>query len=144
VQTLSEIDRLLIRVAVEAVIVEYTYWHDRQDEARVAELLAEDLVVTDHRGRSVPGRQGVLERLARRPPGRLVRHATSNIRVVVIDADHAEATRLMVYYVSEAGAEGSTLPQAMADYHEGFVRGADGRWRIRSRSVVHLYGAAPP
>ena len=135
----SVVERMLIRSAVEELIADYTYCHDRQDAPCVEALMTEDIRITDHMGKSFVGRAEAMRRFNARPAGRLTRHAITNFHIGVTDRDHANATRLMVYFAADENKPRSATPQAVSEYQESYVREPDGRWRISSRVVSNVF-----
>lgn len=139
----TKVDELALRRQVEELILDYTYHHDRRDAAAITDMFTEDATIQVGEGPLTSGRAAVMQRFANRPPDRLTRHLTTNLRIVLDDPSHASATRIMVYYAADPGTDRMiTAPRGVTEYAETFVRGTDGRWRFRSRHITPLFG--PP
>jgi uncharacterized protein (TIGR02246 family) len=136
------IDKLEIRELVERSVRAI----DDQDAAALADLFEEDGVL-QLAGTVFAGRAALRAMFGGPPsppawtqPGRLLvqpggMHLTGN-PVVVVDGDDATAETDMVTLVR--GDDGRARITLLARYRDRLRRGADGRWRLASRTGVSI------
>lgn len=126
-----------IEHACERLVLDYAHYRDTGDGDRYAALFAEDAVLVFPRA-STTGRAKIRSDFDRQGAIPWRRHVTTNIRVVVLDADHAEGTSYVTVYGGggppEPGASAPPLdgPSAIGEYRDRYVRTPDG-WRIAER-----------
>lgn len=129
----------------DLVVALIQYGDHGEDEAAV------DLFTPDgtwvRGGKPFTGREQLLDSFGLRSKTLVIRHFTSNIRVVVTDDTHAEG---VCYYMAVNHDPGTddpefplpmNLPFSVGEYHDKFVRTADG-WRISHRVVKRLFQRA--
>ena len=76
---------------------------------------------------------------------RTARHVATNIRVDVADRDHASADWILLLYAADGLPVLASEPAIMiADVRDECVRGADGVWRYRSRTIVPVFKSSTP
>jgi hypothetical protein len=71
------------------------------------------------------------------------RHVCTNMRFVADGDDAAEGTTLLIQYLDEGDAQGTTLPRAVGEDTDRFVRTEQG-WRFASRSFEQLFVRQDP
>jgi hypothetical protein len=71
------------------------------------------------------------------------RHVCTNMRFVADGDEAAEGTTLLVQYLDDGDGPGSTLPRAVGEDRDRFVRTEQG-WRFVSRSFEQLFVGQDP
>ncbi len=150
---MDDLERLLAERACERLIVEYCRLVDFGEAAGIAELFTEDGVwesadlVMDGKAQILAGfsrRQGVTRRLSR--------HLCTNVAVDVTSSEEATSLCYLVNYRHDqegprTGPAPVELPKFVGEYHDRFVRTAEG-WRFAHRRadlgfVRHRAASAP-
>jgi SnoaL-like domain len=142
--------RLLIERACERLIVDYARFVDFGEASRIAELFTED-GVWESEGLRMEGRSAIREGFARREGvrRRVSRHACTNVAVDVISADEARGLCYLINYRFDrregddpAAPAPAGAPKYVGEYHDRFVRAAEG-WRFAHR-ICTLGFVRPP
>ena len=140
---MQELQRLLIERACEVLVIEYALHLDHKRADAFAGLFTEDAHFRHARyAEPMIGRARIGQWIADYAPDTLVRHVTANIRVDVIDADHARGTSYSTAY-RVAGHDG-TLPAPLAgpycvvEYDDRYQRTAGG-WKFAYRSFFYVF-----
>jgi hypothetical protein len=135
--------RLLIERACERLIVDYARFVDFGEASRIAELFTED-GVWESEGLRMEGRSAIREGFARREGvrRRVSRHVCTNVAVDVVSADEARGLCYLVNYRFDrregddpAAPVPAGAPKYVGEYHDRFVRSAEG-WRFAHRSCT--------
>lgn len=130
------------RVAIEQLVIEYSYLLDHGRATELAALFTPDgvLEIPNLRLQAV-GREAIADYYARRAgEPRTTRHISTNLRLVFDTPDRATGTRTILYYRGDgAGPPFPAEPGSVGEYVELFARGADGRWRFASRRSSLLF-----
>ena len=125
--------------ACHQLIIDYADFIDHEEPEAFANLFTPDGALTLPSG-SAQGRAAILED-ARGRVGRVVmRHVMSNVKVDVVDDDSARATSYVTVYIA-GPSEGPAVvpgPRLIGEYHDEFVRTADG-WKISARALEVVY-----
>lgn len=132
-----------IERACERLVLDYAHYRDTNQGDPYAALFAEDASLVFPRASS-RGRANIRADFDRQGQIPWRRHVTTNIRVVVLDADHAEGTSYVTIYGGgrpgpAAGAQAPPLdgPSAVGEYHDRYLRTADG-WRFVERRFMPI------
>ncbi|HEX9888213.1 MAG TPA: nuclear transport factor 2 family protein [Nitriliruptorales bacterium] len=141
---MTELDVIGIERACERLVIAYTHLVDGGEAAAVADLFAPDGVWSfgDER---CEGREAIRSAFARRQASdRTSRHVCTNLRVDVVDADHASGVVYVTLYRFDGPGPASPDPVMVGDYRDRFVRTADG-WRFDQRhaTAVFVRGRSP-
>ncbi len=136
-----------IAADIAALNIDYWFEVDRHQGARAHTFFTEDGVFTT----SLKSRAGHAEIAAfytgRQSRGavRTARHVVANERVRVADADNATADWILLLHAADGAPVLPSLPAIMiADVHDVCRRGADGRWRYRSRTITAVFKSDTP
>lgn len=127
--------------ACSNLVTDYAYHRDQFNAKEFAELFTEDASLTVV-SQTWVGRADIEQRIEGLKTGSTIRHEMSTIRIVPIDADHATGVSYATIYSAPAGettVRGFTL---MGEYHDEFVRTAQG-WKISKRVLVSKYSLQP-
>ena len=132
----SEMDHLRL----ERLLVELSWRIDHGQAATVHELFTED-------GEMTIGPEPMVGRDAIREWGRVfdetqpmpgLRHAVTNCRFAAEGPDRATGTSILVSYLVTGDGAVQTIPFAVGEDQDSYVRTTDG-WRISSRRWVSLF-----
>ena len=128
-----------IEQACTDLVLDYAYYRDLLAADTVAELFTEDaqmLVLGDE----FVGRDAIRARLEAGRTGPLYRHLMSTIRIFVDSADHARGVSYVTVHAAPPGDLPRPLgqPVGVGEYHDEFVRTADG-WKIKRREFVPVF-----
>ena len=125
------------------LVTEITWRIDHDEAARVHELFADDGVLevgeSRLRGHEEIGDWGRTLAEEHAYPG--IRHVCTNMRFVRDGEDHAVGSSLLTAYLDQGQAGAATLPFAVGEDHDRFVRTEAG-WRFASRRWVPLFERA--
>jgi len=131
-------EQLLIRVAIEALCIEYFYLIDHGQAEKIADLFTENGVQDYGDGRKFVGRDAIRKNFAARSKTIITRHITTNLRLVYESSNRVTGIRTFTHY----SGEGAELPPAIpsvAEYEEIFERGSDGQWRFAYRKAISIF-----
>lgn len=130
----AEIER-----ACTGLVLDYAYYRDRPDADGLAGIFAEDAVL-NVLGQAFVGRDAIRARLQGAENGPLFRHMMSTIRIFVDSEDRARGVSYVTVYSASPGAMPRPLgaPLGVGEYHDAFVRTADG-WKIQRRDFVPVF-----
>jgi len=134
------------RAALTALCMEYCWRVDFGHAECVPELFTEDCLWVAPPGAavggSVSGMAQMIDHWKRRAQVRVTtRHLLTNLRFVMDGADAARGWISLIVYVAHEGEAKTSTPKIVADYLDTYARGADGRWRIRTRHIHTVFGA---
>jgi ketosteroid isomerase-like protein len=133
------------RVAIEQLVVEYSYLLDHGRATELAALFTPDAIFDNPNLKlHAVGREAIAAYYARRAvEPRTTRHITTNLRLAFDAPDRARGTRTILYYRGDgAGPPFPAAPGSVGEYVELFKRGPDGRWRFASRASTIIFSSA--
>jgi len=137
------------RSDIENLIYEHAWLLDHHESARLADLYVENGRLVGI-GMNHQGREAIAAYGAKRAQmtERTARHSCSNLRLQSVGPNRVEG-KLMITLFRHDGPGGLPNPNALADAHDTYVRGADGKWRFEERrlelvfeSEAHKHGSA--
>jgi len=143
---LSLYARYAIERAIERLNADYWFEVDRNEGRRAHEMFVEDGCYTTSMKQRT-GRAAIADFYrGRRAPGpRTARHVATNMRVDVADCDHASADWILLLHAADGLPVLPSEPAIMiADVRDECVRGADGVWRYRSRTIMPIFKSPTP
>lgn len=126
------------RFAIHALVNEYAWRLDHQRWHEISDLCTDDVVLWIRR-REIVGKAGLAEWAARRAAKEETRrtlHQMTNLRLEAVDEDHSTGVAALVLHIAKGGGS-STYVDLVGDYHDEYVRTADG-WRFRRRRLVNI------
>src|SRR6478609_6877365 len=129
-------DKTADRVAIEQLVVEYSYLLDHHRATELAALFTPDGIFDNPSLKlHAVGREAIGAYYAQRAAEpRTTRHITTNLRITFDTPDRAQGTRTILYYRGDgAGPVFPAKPGSVGEYSEIYQRGADGHWRFASR-----------
>jgi ketosteroid isomerase-like protein len=138
-------DETADRVAIERLVVDYSYLLDHGRANELASLFTPDAIFDNPSLKlHAVGRDAIAAYYARRvTEPRTTRHITTNLHLEFETADRARGTRTILYYRGDgAGPPFPAAPGSVGEYVELFKRGPDGRWRIASRQSAIIFSSA--
>lgn len=114
--------------------MEYTHLVDGGEAAAVADLFAADGVWSSGPAR-YEGRDAIRAAFARRQASdRTSRHVCTNLRIDVVDDDHATGLVYLTLYRFDGDGPGRPDPDLVGEYRDAFVRTTEG-WRFAERTA---------
>jgi hypothetical protein len=128
-----------VRCDIEALIYEHAWLIDHHQSERLADLYTENGrlhgIGMDHSGREALAKYGA-ERA--KLTNRRSRHLYSNLRLIPLGPDRVTGVVTITLFRHD-GPDGLPEPTGVADAHDIYVRGADGRWRFEERRLELLF-----
>ncbi|MBN1240108.1 MAG: nuclear transport factor 2 family protein [Gammaproteobacteria bacterium] len=139
--TLTPLERIEIRIALEDLNTAFTHYLDHNDVDSLVDLFTDDVLYT-HGARRSEGRAEV-ERLFRNRAAagpRTSRHMCSGLKLDIESRARASGNSVCMTF----GQDGlpplaPALPILVADFNDVYVRCGDGRWRIRERHIERIF-----
>lgn len=137
------------RSDIENLIYQHAWLLDHHESARLADLYVENGRLVGI-GMNHVGREAIATYGSKRAQmsDRIARHACSNLRLQSVGPNRVEG-KLMITLFRHDGPGGLPNPNALADAHDTYVKGADGTWRFEERrlelvfeSEAHKQGSA--
>jgi ketosteroid isomerase-like protein len=133
------------RAALTALCTEYMWLKDNFRGEKVPELFTDDCVWTPsqrtpHTRKEVRGRKAIIEAWSNRTREILTRTLISNLRFV---KDGPAAARGWVHFTEYAAHLDEVkvpVPIVIGDWIDTYVKGVDGRWRIKSKTTEIAFG----
>lgn len=140
---LTALERIEIRLALEDLNTAFCYHLDHDDVDTLLELFTDDVLYTH--GSRVSRGKAELEKVFRSRSAtetRTARHLYSGLKLDIESATHARGTSVCMTF----GAYGEppltpAIPTLVADFVDEYVRGDDGRWRIKERHIHRIFVA---
>jgi hypothetical protein len=140
---LTALERIEIRLALEDLNTAFCYHLDHDDVDALLELFTDDVYYTH--GSRVSRGKAELEQVFRSRSAtetRTARHLYSGLKLDIDGATHARGTSVCLTF----GAYGDppltpAIPTLVADFVDEYVRGDDGRWRIKERHIHRIFVA---
>ena len=141
--SLSELERLNIRVALEDLNTAFCYHLDHNQVDALLDLFVDDVYYT-HASRVSRGKaeleQVFRSRSATKP--RTARHMYSGLKLEILSATHARGTSVCMTFGQYGEPPLSpAIPTLVADFVDEYARGADGRWRFKERHIHRIFVA---
>ena len=140
---LSDVERLTIRAALEDLNTAFCHHLDHDDVDALLELFVDDVYYT-HGGRVSRSRAELEEVFRSRSATtkRTARHMYSGLKLDIESATHARGTCVCMTFGQYGEPPLSpAIPTLVADFVDQYVRGDDGRWRIKERHIHRIFVA---
>ena len=140
---LSDLERLTIRVALEDLNTAFCYHLDHNDVDALLELFVDDVYYT-HGSRVSRGKAEPEEVFRNRPATqtRTARHLYSGLKLDIESPARARGTSVCMTFAAYGEPPLSpAIPTLVADFVDQYVRGDDGRWRIKERHIHRIFVA---
>ena len=127
--------------ACSNLVTDYAYHRDQFNATEFANLFTEDASLTVVNQTWV-GRTDIRQRIEELKTGSTIRHEMSTIRIVPVDDYHATGVSYATIYAAAAGETWVSGFVLMGEYHDEFVRTAEG-WKISNRVLISKYSLQP-
>ncbi len=141
--TLTELERLQIRVALEDLNTAFCYHLDHDQVDELLALFADDVYYTH--GSRVSRSKAELEQVFRSRSAsqtRTSRHMYSGLKLDIESATGARGTCVCMTFGQYGEPPLSpAVPTLVADFVDAYVRGDDGRWRFKERHIHRIFVA---
>jgi len=140
---LSDLERLTIRVALEELNTAFCYHLDHNEVDALLELFVDDVYYT-HGSRVSRGKAELAEVFSGRSATetRTARHLYSGLKVEIESATRARGTSVCMTFAAYGEPPLTpAIPTLVADFVDEYVRGDDGRWRIKERHIHRIFVA---
>jgi hypothetical protein len=142
-QELTPLERLEIRAAIEDLNTAFCYYLDHDEVEPLIDLFTDDVYYT-HGARVTRGKAD-LEKVFRSRSAhakRTSRHLYSGLRIEIETKNRARGGCVCMTF----GAYGTppiepAIPILVADFQDVYVRGTDGKWRIKERHIHRIFVA---
>lgn len=138
---LTDLERLTIRAALEDLNTAFCHHLDHDDVDALLELFVDDVHYT-HGSRVSRGKAELEEVFRSRSATnkRTARHLYSGLRLDIESATRARGTCVCMTF-ADYGEPPLTpaIPTLVADFVDEYVRGDDGRWRIKERHIRRIF-----
>ena len=143
--TLSALERLEIRAALEELNTAFCYHLDHNEVDALLELFTDDVFYT-HGPRRTQGKaeleQVFRSRTATTP--RTARHMYSGLKLDIESDSRARGTCVCLTFAQSGEPPlAPAIPILVADFEDLYERGADGRWRFRERHIHRIFVDSP-
>jgi hypothetical protein len=143
--TLSALERLEIRAALEELNTAFCYHLDHNEVEELLALFTDDVFYT-HGPRRTHGKaeleQVFRSRTATTP--RTARHMYSGLKLAIESASRARGTCVCMTFAQNGEPPlAPAIPILVADFEDLYERGADGRWRFRERHIHRIFVDSP-
>ena len=132
--------RISIRLAIEDLNANFTYFLDHNQVDELAGLFTEDAVYM-HGERRDEGCVAIHQLFAKRrtASSRTTRHLYSGLRVFVEGTKRARGECVcLTFAADELPPIAPTTPYLVADFSDVYVRCADNEWRIKQRIISRI------
>lgn len=141
--SLSELEHLRIRVALEDLNTAFCYYLDHDDVDALLELFIDDVYYT-HGSRVSRGRAELEQVFRNRSASetRTSRHLYSGLKLDIESATRARGTSVCMTFgqYGEPPLSPAT-PTLVADFVDAYVCGDDGKWRFKERHIHRIFVA---
>ncbi len=139
--TLSALERLEIRAALEELNTAFCYHLDHDEVDKLLALFTDDVLYT-HGPRRTQGKAELepvfRSRTATSP--RTARHLYSGLKLDIESESRARGTSVCMTFAQNGEAPlAPAIPILVADFEDLYERGADGRWRFRERHIHRIF-----
>jgi hypothetical protein len=132
-----------IRLAIEDLNADFTYFLDHNQVDELAGLFTEDAIYA-HGERRDEGRNAIQQLFAKRriSGSRTTRHLYSGLRVLIESAERARGECVcLTFAADESPPITPANPYLVADFNDVYVRCADNKWRIKQRIISRIFVA---
>jgi hypothetical protein len=140
---LTPFERIEIRQALEDLNTAFCYHLDHDDVNALLELFIDDVYYTH--GSRVSRGKAELEKVFRSRSAtevRTARHLYSGLKVEIDSATRARGTSVCMTFAAYGSPPLTpAIPTLVADFVDEYVRGDDGRWRIKERHIHRIFVA---
>jgi len=141
---LTPLERIEIRLALEELNTAFCYHLDHDEVDALLALFVDDVYYTH--GSRVSRGKADLDKVFRSRSStetRTARHLYSGLKLTIESATRASGTSVCMTF----GAYGKpplspAIPTLVADFVDEYVRGDDGRWRIKERHIHRIFVAS--
>ena len=138
---MDTLERLQILREIEDLSIDY--WHDVDTNwgKKAHEFYTEDGSYTTSL-QTRTGRAAIKEfyDLRENRGDRVARHLINNHKITIHDRNHASADWILSLFAADGKPVLPSRPAIMmADMHDEIVRGPDGRWLYKSRTITALF-----
>jgi len=140
---LSDLERLTIRVALEELNTAFCYHLDHDEVDALLELFVDDVYYT-HGTRVSRGKAELAEVFRGRSATetRTARHLYSGLKLDIESATRARGTSVCMTFAAYGEPPLTpAIPTLVADFVDEYLRGDDGRWRIKERHIHRIFVA---
>jgi hypothetical protein len=141
--TLTELERLQIRVALEDLNTAFCYHLDHNEVDELLELFVDDVYYT-HASRVSRGKAELAQVFRGRSATqmRTARHMYSGLKLTIDSATRARGTSVCMTF-GQYGEPPLTpaIPTLVADFVDEYLRGDDGKWRFKERHIHRIFVA---
>jgi SnoaL-like domain len=135
-------ERLMTRLAIEELNIEFAYRVDHDLTHTVADLFTLDGSYgrADGGARS-SGQEAIRKAYALRHElgPRTARHIFTNLRLEYDSVDRVRGTTIMLLFAENGLPPLPAEPLAVSDFEDVYVRGTDAQWRYESRTIRSLF-----
>jgi hypothetical protein len=140
---LTSLERIEIRQALEDLNTAFCYHLDHDDVNALLELFIDDIYYTH--GNRVSRGKAELEKVFRSRSAtevRTARHLYSGLKVEIDSATRARGTSVCMTFAAYGSPPLTpAIPTLVADFVDEYLRGDDGRWRIKERHIHRIFVA---
>jgi hypothetical protein len=140
---LSDLERLTIRVALEDLNTAFCHHLDHNEVDALLELFVDEVYYTH--GSRVSRSKAELKDVFRNRSAtetRTARHLYSGLKLDIESAARARGTCVCMTFAAYGEPPLSpAIPTLVADFVDEYVRGDDGRWRIKERHIHRIFVA---
>ena len=140
---LSDLERLTIRVALEELNTAFCYHLDHNEVDALLELFVDDVYYT-HGSRVSRGKAELAEVFRNRSATetRTARHMYSGLKLDIESPTRARGTSVCMTFAAYGEPPLTpAIPTLVADFVDEYLRGDDGRWRIKERHIHRIFVA---
>lgn len=137
---LTAAERLEIRLALEDLNADFTYYLDHGQVDALVDLFCEGALYT-HGARRSNGRNEIETLFRRRASGvpRTSRHIYSGLRLTILGRAEARGTSVCLTFAADGPPPHPAAPLLVADFEDRYQRCADGRWRFLERHIRRIF-----
>lgn len=138
---LTDLERLTIRAALEDLNTAFCHHLDHDDVDALLELFVDDVYYT-HGSRVSRGKAELEEVFRSRSATekRTARHLYSGLRLEIESTTRARGTCVCMTFADYGEPPlQPAIPTLVADFVDEYVRGDDGRWRIKERHIHRIF-----
>jgi ketosteroid isomerase-like protein len=137
---LTALERIEIRLALEALNADFAYFLDHNDVDALVDLFCEDALYT-HGTRRSEGRAQIDALFRRRGADRVrtARHLYSGLRLDISSRESATGTSVCLTFAADGPPPHPPKPLLVADFSDVYALCEDGRWRFRARHIERIF-----
>ena len=137
--TLTDAEHLAIRLALEDLNADFTYYLDHGHVDALVELFCEDAKYS-HGSRHSDGRAEIAALFRERArAARTSRHIYSGLRLAIASATEASGTSVCLTFAADGPPPHPATPLLVADFDDRYVLCPDGRWRFLERHIRRIF-----